>query len=96
MHTLETTAEVHERGLELLDEILPWLRESPGFRGLLRLAALDRSRTVVLTFWADEAAMMETAESGRGISALASEATGSRHIALEDYEVTFIHGDFGA
>ena len=89
MHILETTAEVHDRGLELLDEILPWLRESTGFRGLLRLAAVDRSKTVVITLWADEAAMAETAEIGRGVSALAAEAAGSKHIALEDYEVTF-------
>lgn len=89
MHILETTPEVHDRGLELLDEVLPWLRESTGFRGLLRLAALDRSKTVVITFWADENAMVETAESGRGIGGLAAEAAGSKRIALEDYEVTF-------
>jgi heme-degrading monooxygenase HmoA len=89
MHTLETTPEVHDRGLELLDELLPWLGENPGFRGLLRLAALDRSKTVVITLWADEAAMTETAESGEGIGALAAEAVGSKRIALEDYEVTF-------
>ena len=93
MHTLETTPEVHDRGLELLDELLPWLGESTGFRGLLRLAALDRSKTVVITFWADEAAMTETAESGEGIGALAAEAVGSKRIALEDYEVTFFDAD---
>jgi hypothetical protein len=90
MHTVETTAEGHDRGLELLrHEILPWLRESTGFRGLLRLASPDRSKTVVITLWADEAAMLKTAEAGRGLGALAAEAVGSRHIALEDYEVTF-------
>ena len=38
MHTVETTAEGHDRGLELLREILPWLESSTGFRGALRLA----------------------------------------------------------
>lgn len=94
MHTLTTTAEAHDRGLELLDEILPWLRESTGFRGLLRLAALDRSKTVVITFWADEAAMIETTEAGRGIGTLAAEAAGSTPVALEDYEVTFSDTEF--
>jgi|SRR6476620_3966054 len=89
MHILKTTPDVHDRGLELLDELLPWLRESAGFRGLLRLAAPDRSKTVVISFWADENAMVQTAESGQGIGALAAEAAGSKHIALEDYEVTF-------
>jgi len=89
MHILETTPDVHDRGLELIDELLPWLSEAPGFSGLLRLAALDRTKTVVITFWADENALLETAESGKGISALAAEAAGSKHVALEDYEVTF-------
>ena len=93
MHTLETTPEAHDRGLELLDELLPWLGESKGFRGLLRLAALDRSKTVVITFWTDEKALTETAESGEGISALAAEAAGSKRVSLEDYEVTFFDGE---
>jgi heme-degrading monooxygenase HmoA len=93
MHPLETTPEVHDRGVELLAELLPWLGESPGFRGLLRLAASDGSKTVVITFWADETAMTETAESGSGIGALAAEAAGSRRIALEDYEVTFFDAE---
>jgi hypothetical protein len=94
MHILETTADVHERGLELVDEILPWLRENAGFRGLIRLSALDRSKTVVITLWADEATFVESAELGRGMGALAAEAAGSKRIALEDYEVTFVDIEF--
>jgi hypothetical protein len=93
MHTLETTAEAHDRGLELLDELLPWLRESTGFRGLIRLASLDRSKTVVITLWADEKALLESAEAGRGIGTLAAEAAGSKHLALEEYEVTFVDAE---
>jgi hypothetical protein len=93
MHTLETTPEVHDRGLELLDELLPWLGENPGFRGMLRLATPDRSKTVVITLWADETAMNETAEAGAGIGALAAQAAGSKHLAVEDYEVTFFDAE---
>jgi heme-degrading monooxygenase HmoA len=93
MHILETTPEVHDRGLELLDELLPWLGENPGFRGLLRLAAADRSKTIVITFWSDEAAMTDTAVSGEGISTLAAQAAGSKRIALEDYEVTYFDAE---
>ena len=94
MHTLATTPESHDRGIELLDEILPWLRESAGFRGMIRLAALDRSKAVVITFWADESAMTASAEAGRGLGALAAEAAGSTRIALEDYEVVFLDAEF--
>ena len=94
MHILETTPEVHERGLDLLDEYLPWLRESTGFRGMLRLAARDRSKTIVITFWADEAAFTASEEAARTVSADAAEAAGSKHVALEGYEVTFFDAEF--
>ena len=93
VHTLETTPEGHDRGLEIVRDILPWLRESTGFRGLLRLAAPDRSKTIVITFWADEAAMAKSAETGRELGALAAEVSGERRVALEGYEVTFFDAD---
>lgn len=89
MHTLETTAEGHDRGLEIIRELLPWLRESTGFRGLLRLASPDRSKSIVITFWADEAAMLKSAESGEELGELAAEASGEKRVALEGFEVTF-------
>jgi hypothetical protein len=91
VHTLETTPDGHDRGLELLREILPWLRESTGFRGVIRLAAPDRSKsmTMTITLWADEAAMLESAAAAQGLSALAAEASGSKRISLDDFEVTF-------
>ena len=76
-------------GLELLREILPWLRESTGFRGVIRLAAPDRSKSMTITLWADEAAMLESAEAAKGLGTLAAEASGSKRIALDDFEVTF-------
>ena len=96
VHTLETTPEGHDRGLELLREILPWLRESTGFRGVVRLATPDRSTTITITLWANEAAMLESAEAARGLGALAAEASGSKRIALDDCEVTFFEGELNS
>jgi len=92
MHTLETTVEGHDRGIDVLREILPWLQETTGFRGVIRLASPDRSKTVVITLWVDEAAMLESSEVGRNLGALAAEASGEERIALEDFEVTFLDG----
>jgi hypothetical protein len=92
VHTLETTPDGHDRGLELLREILPWLRDSTGFRGVIRLATPDRTKSMTITLWADEAAMLESAEAARGLGALAAEASGSKRVALDDYEVTFFEG----
>lgn len=90
MHVLESTPETHERGIELLEEVLPWLRDSTGFRGMLRLATPDRSKTVVLTFWADEEAIAESEDAGRAVGGLAAEASGANRVGLEDFEVTFL------
>ena len=96
VHTLETTPEGHDRGLELLREILPWLRESTGFRGIVRLATPDRSKSITITLWADESAMLESAEAAQGLGALAAEASGSTRIALDDCEVTFFEGELSS
>ena len=95
MHTVETTAEGHDRGLELLNEILPWLEESTGFRGLLRLATADRSKTVVLTFWADEASLAKSLEASRDLGALITDVAGTTRVAMDDFEVTFHRGELG-
>jgi heme-degrading monooxygenase HmoA len=96
LHTLETTREGHDRGLELLREVIPWLRDSTGFRGIFRLATPDRTKSITITLWADEAAMLESAEAAQGLGALAAEASGSKRIALEDFEVTFFEGDLSS
>jgi hypothetical protein len=52
VHTLQTTPEQHDRGVELVrDQLLPWLRESTGFRGMIRLADRAAGKTLVVTFF---------------------------------------------
>jgi heme-degrading monooxygenase HmoA len=93
VHTVETTAEGHDRGLELVREILPWLRDCRGFRGVLRLATKDRSKTVMISLWADEAALIASAAASRDLGHLITEASGTERLAMEDYEVTFFEGE---
>ena len=94
MHTVRTTPEQQEEGLALLrDEILPWLRDSTGFRGVLRLTTLDRTKTLVITFWGREQEMRASAEAGRGLGALGAATAGSTYLGFEDYEVTFADAD---
>jgi heme-degrading monooxygenase HmoA len=90
VHTLASDPEGHDRGLELLQGVLPWLQDSRGFRGLLRLSTTDRAKTIVVTFWTDEAAMLETSEASREFGALIAETAGTTVVALEDYEVTYL------
>jgi hypothetical protein len=37
LHVSQATREQHDLGLEIVrDQLLPWLRDSSGFRGLIR------------------------------------------------------------
>jgi hypothetical protein len=89
VHTLETTAEQYERGLEIVrDELLPWARDSTGFRGLIGLVDRANGRTLVLTLWADEGALERSATAADDLSRLATEAAGAIRRSLDDYEVS--------
>jgi heme-degrading monooxygenase HmoA len=93
MHTLETTADGQQQGIELLRDLLPWMRDTTGFRGILRLSTPDRSKTLTITLWATEEAMQASAEAARGLGTLAAEASGSTVLSMEDYEVVFFEGE---
>lgn len=89
MHVLETTPEQHDLGLEIVrDQLLPWLRDSSGFRGLIRLASRAEGKTLVITLWADEESLQASARAGNKLGELTAETTGVTRLALEDYEVT--------
>ena len=89
LHTLETTREQHEVGLEIVrDEYLPWVRDSTGFRGLIGLVDDEHEKAIVITLWADETALEESAAAGDQLSRLAAAASGSRRRSLESFEVT--------
>jgi heme-degrading monooxygenase HmoA len=90
IHTLETTPEQHDEGRQIvIEQILPWLRDSSGFRGMIRFAHPDKSRTLVVTLWADEESLHASARAGDDLSKLSTAATGANRLALEDYEAEF-------
>jgi heme-degrading monooxygenase HmoA len=89
LHSLQTTPEQHDLGLEIVrDQLLPWLRDSSGFRGLIRLWNPEETKTLVITLWADEESLQASAEAGDKFGELAAETVGTTRLALEDYEVS--------
>jgi len=89
LHSLATTPEQYDVGLELVrDELLPWARESSGYRGLIGLVDRSSGKALVLTLWADEASLEGGAETGDRLSALAADASGATRTALESFEVS--------
>jgi heme-degrading monooxygenase HmoA len=89
IHTLQTTTEQHDHGLEIVrDQLLPHLRDSTGFRGLIRLDDRLAGKTLVVTLWADQDALRGSAEAAEHFSELAAETSGATRLALEQYEAT--------
>lgn len=89
LHVLQTTPEQHDQGLEIVrDQLLPWLRDSTGYRGLIRLADPAAGKTLVITLWADEDSLRASAEAGERFGELTAETTGATRLALEQYEAT--------
>jgi hypothetical protein len=89
LHVLQTTPEQHDHGLEIVrDQVLPWLRDSTGYRGLIRLADPAVGKTLVITLWADEESLRASAGAGDRLSELTAETTGATRLALEQYEAT--------
>lgn len=94
MHTLQTTPEQYEQGLEIVrDQLLPWLRDSTGFRGLIRLSNEASGKTLVITLWADEESLRASEEAGTRLSDLTAATVGATRVALEDFEVTIFDVD---
>ena len=90
LHALQTTQEQHDLGLEIVrDQLLPWLRDSSGFRGLIRLWNPAESKTLVITLWVDEQSLRASAKAGSHLGELTAETVGTTRLALEDYEVSF-------
>lgn len=90
MHTLQTSPEAHDRGLELVrDQILPWLRDSTGFRGLIRLDNRADGKTLVVTLWADEESFRASAGAAERLTDLAVNTSGATRQGLEEFDVTF-------
>jgi hypothetical protein len=91
LHTIETTPEQYEEGLRIVrDELLPWARESTGFRGLIGLVDEEQRKALVLTLWADGTTFDQSAGAGDRLSALTAEATGATRRSLESFEVSLL------
>jgi heme-degrading monooxygenase HmoA len=90
VHVLQTTAEQSDTGLEIVrDQLLPWLRDASGFRGLIRLFDRENGKTLVISLWADEEALQASTDAGERLAELTAQTTGATRLAIEQYEATF-------
>ena len=91
VHTLDATAEQQETGLRVLrEEVLPWLSESTGFRGVVRLTDPEAGKTITMTFWETEDDLRESADAAERIGALTAVGIGATRHPIAEYEVTML------
>jgi hypothetical protein len=89
IHVLETTPEQSDAGLEIVrEQLLPWLRDASGYRGLIRLLDRENGKTLVVTLWADEDSLQASTEAGERLAELTAQTTGATRLAVEKYEAT--------
>jgi hypothetical protein len=91
VHVLQTTPEQSEAGLEIVrEQLLPWLRDATGYRGLIRLLDRENGRTLVISLWADEQSLDASTEAGNRLAELTAQMTGATRLGLEQYEATIL------
>ncbi len=77
-----------EEGLRLFQEnVIPWLRDATGFRGWLVLLDRERGRSLGITFWATEAAALDSDVSGGALRDEIAARIGATMESLDVYEV---------
>jgi hypothetical protein len=89
VHTIETTRRQHEEGLTIIrEQLLPWTRESTGFRGMIGLTDRASGVALVITLWADEESLRASEQAGERLGTLTNQVTGTTRRSLDEYEVT--------
>lgn len=95
MHVRVTTFEGPLDGIEegiriYREEVIPWLRDSTGFRGWMVLLDRSQERALGLTFWSSEATMNDNAASGASLRDELAASVGTVMKSLEHYEVAAV------
>jgi hypothetical protein len=91
VHTLEATPEQQEDGLEIVRDVyLPWVRDSDGFRGLIRLSDPEGVKVLVISLWATEEALRRSDEPADRMAADVAAASGARRTAVDTFEVSLL------
>lgn len=80
-----------EHGFEVYREnVLPYLRDVSGFRGLVIMLDRERGRSLAVTLWATEEAMNAYEETGQRFRELLAEASGAELGELGSYDVALL------
>jgi hypothetical protein len=69
------------------EQVMPWLRDSTGFRGWIALIDRENRRALSVTFWATPEAAADSPESGAALRDEIAASIGATLESLDIYEV---------
>jgi hypothetical protein len=77
-----------EEGIRIFqEEVIPWLRDSSGFRGWIALVDREHQRSMGITFWATKEAVLDPDLSGGTLRDVVAESVGVPLGSVGVYEV---------
>jgi hypothetical protein len=72
------------------EDVMPWLRDSTGFRGWVALVDRENEKGLGISFWETEEAMADTASSGAALRDGVATSVGTPVTGTEFYEVVVV------
>jgi heme-degrading monooxygenase HmoA len=92
--TLQTTPEQHTDGVRtVIDEYVPWVRDSSGFRGIVGLYDAEHAHSIVITLWDDAESLEASARAADELSRLSADVSGARRDEMRNYVVDYFELD---
>ena len=93
MHARVTIADADpgrvDEGAEVIrDRVLPSVRELEGFRGVIGLTDRETGKSMTVTLWESQEAMLTSEEAANRLRSEVMEALGGSKPTVERYEVT--------
>jgi heme-degrading monooxygenase HmoA len=77
-----------EEGIRIYrEQVIPWLRDSTGFRGWLALLDRDNERALGVTFWTSEQAMTDGEAGGAALRDEVAAGVGAVMESMAFYEI---------
>ena len=72
---------------DIQERIVPWAREMNGCKGAIALVDRETGKTIGITLWESQEAMLASENEAAGLRAGSAEAMGGSAPAVERYEV---------
>lgn len=86
--TTQASPENYDEGVRYIQEqLIPAIKAIPGAQGGYWLADRQTGKTIAITLWESEAAMLASEQAGNQVRAQASQATNSAVQSVERFEV---------